>query len=1151
MGSEALLRLACERAFAVARVGYEADPSIDPPEAMRSFLYVGRLPRRAITVAQRALESDDVFRARVAADSTVEEVGEAGHLWLHRPEGWSESFERLKKDAESSEVKQAVGASGAVARRQTPTIPPPPGFEPSDFSENGNTTNGDGEATPNGDAENIEDDMGDVNAIEHELSSLRGLVDRLASERKGVTVSGDDDTTDVSMQLSPNKGEAQVESGAVNKLRSDLEQAFKDRDEARRKHSDSLTHQLELEKQLSKFRNDQSEIDAAKAESDGRVVEARKELARVTANREEAERQREATIEQMTGLNGEINRLKGELKTAAVARSQFEAQISDLRAKAKGSQAEIEQAATRAQRLVATNEGLSRRIVEGEQEIERLRVELDGFADLARRADTLQAETEDLSEQLKNVKAEKYELQELLEARKNEMATLNGATNDLRTDRDQLADQVASLQNSLGEALTDLGEVRIGRDSDREKTQAFRSESDDLKVELARLQEIDSKQSAKLDELLGEQSAHESQKQRNEELEERVASLDAQLNKLRGDLTQAASERDEAIQKISERAGEFESLQNQTQTFRTESETSNAALKRVESSLEEIRVERETLATQLSAAEQQTKTAEDQASKSQQQLEEALSNLGAIQLEISNRQSEIESVKSSLAEESSRAKEYKVRADTRKQALDDYEAKSKIAADEITALTAALAQQKEETKTLDASARGAKKDVEEMRSELEAVRNELKAATSDAASARSDLNAAKDEHAADADVEESDDNIGSPALLKKTSSTQADDSSATVLSAEREEASADVSTDDQDIDIDSSDDDLQLGETTEKTPTGLADNAADASGEKKTSSEISDGSGVASLIRSVPDGDDSSETTDSVAAVPDTSSRRPPSMLEDEEAPAPNGGSGDDDLDSLSNIISEKVTSFNSDSSEDKDASETERDDVTFFGDRTASVGSSDEPDIGRPPSVFSTGEVSAIDDDEDSDDTFQPPADIPISAVSPLKSPADDSESTSLATSGRRAVEIPDDVASSGGVELARFVVESPEIVLLVDGDGVAKMGWSSRSVAEQREALVSWLADLTASTGASSDVVFDGRTGDDGSLPSSRVVSIRLSTPPTEPVAALDELVDAYPPQFPIAVVTDNTTLQDSAKERGAVALSNAQLLDLFTPE
>jgi hypothetical protein len=149
--------------------------------------------------------------------------------------------------------------------------------------------------------------------------------------------------------------------------------------------------------------------------------------------------------------------------------------------------------------------------------------------------------------------------------------------------------------------------------------------------------------------------------------------------------------------------------------------------------------------------------------------------------------------------------------------------------------------------------------------------------------------------------------------------------------------------------------------------------------------------------------------------------------------------------------------------------------------------------------------------------------------------------------TYGRRQIEIPPDIADDE-IAVAQYVVSSPDIVLLVDGDSVAQMGWPSLPVAQQRDALVTYLADLSASSGAAPDVVFDGRMGDDDSLPRSQAVRIRLSTPPTEPAAALDELVSAYPEQWPIALVTDDPVLAASAQARGATVLNNGQLLDLF---
>ena len=51
MGPEALLRKACELSYVIARDGVEADPPIEPPRPMRSFLYVADLPDRGLEVA--------------------------------------------------------------------------------------------------------------------------------------------------------------------------------------------------------------------------------------------------------------------------------------------------------------------------------------------------------------------------------------------------------------------------------------------------------------------------------------------------------------------------------------------------------------------------------------------------------------------------------------------------------------------------------------------------------------------------------------------------------------------------------------------------------------------------------------------------------------------------------------------------------------------------------------------------------------------------------------------------------------------------------------------------------------------------------------------------------------------------------------------
>ncbi len=146
-----------------------------------------------------------------------------------------------------------------------------------------------------------------------------------------------------------------------------------------------------------------------------------------------------------------------------------------------------------------------------------------------------------------------------------------------------------------------------------------------------------------------------------------------------------------------------------------------------------------------------------------------------------------------------------------------------------------------------------------------------------------------------------------------------------------------------------------------------------------------------------------------------------------------------------------------------------------------------------------------------------------------------------------RVRIEVP---AEFDGNSLAtiRFVVESDDVVVLVDGDAVAEMGWPDTTVAVRREALVKYLGDLAADTGAAQDTVFSGSLSDGDELPVSRAVRVRITAEGVEPTAALAELVDSYPKEWPVAVVSDDPTLGQFAHSQGATVLTNGQLLDLL---
>ena len=84
------MRPAIEAAFFVARTGADATPPVAPPAALRPFLSFRRLSNRAIERAVRVLDEDEQFRHRVRDAVDVDDVGEAGWLFLERPPDWEQ-----------------------------------------------------------------------------------------------------------------------------------------------------------------------------------------------------------------------------------------------------------------------------------------------------------------------------------------------------------------------------------------------------------------------------------------------------------------------------------------------------------------------------------------------------------------------------------------------------------------------------------------------------------------------------------------------------------------------------------------------------------------------------------------------------------------------------------------------------------------------------------------------------------------------------------------------------------------------------------------------------------------------------------------------------------------------------------------------------
>ena len=116
--SDELLIGALERAVVTARRDASTVDAPAPPAKLRPVLRFAKLPSRALQTVRAVLDSDDEFRARVAAGATENDLGRASWLFLERPEGWDEEFELLSAAAvEESEDERASRREGVAERR--------------------------------------------------------------------------------------------------------------------------------------------------------------------------------------------------------------------------------------------------------------------------------------------------------------------------------------------------------------------------------------------------------------------------------------------------------------------------------------------------------------------------------------------------------------------------------------------------------------------------------------------------------------------------------------------------------------------------------------------------------------------------------------------------------------------------------------------------------------------------------------------------------------------------------------------------------------------------------------------------------------------------------------------------------------------------
>lgn len=132
--------------------------------------------------------------------------------------------------------------------------------------------------------------------------------------------------------------------------------------------------------------------------------------------------------------------------------------------------------------------------------------------------------------------------------------------------------------------------------------------------------------------------------------------------------------------------------------------------------------------------------------------------------------------------------------------------------------------------------------------------------------------------------------------------------------------------------------------------------------------------------------------------------------------------------------------------------------------------------------------------------------------------------------------------------VQKAQYLVSVPDVVLILSGDPLARVGWPSMEPAERRGALVYNVAKLCSGKSASAQIVFDGNIS--GICPPSLYdhgVEVRLSNQPVSSDQAVHELVQTYPKKKPLVLVTNNAALRSVSAGR-ANCVDSEYFLDLF---
>ena len=192
-------------------------------------------------------------------------------------------------------------------------------------------------------------------------------------------------------------------------------------------------------------------------------------------------------------------------------------------------------------------------------------------------------------------------------------------------------------------------------------------------------------------------------------------------------------------------------------------------------------------------------------------------------------------------------------------------------------------------------------------------------------------------------------------------------------------------------------------------------------------------------------------------------------------------------------------------------------------------------PDSAGKPAAAASDDAAATDNAAASDDAVGRPAD-----AGARRSPG--------ASPRRRPVRVGRGLRE-GTTAATHALLETPGLVMWVDGYNVTMALWGDLALPAQREALVRSLSGVATACGTHIRVVFDGDTGGAPAV----TAPLRVRVTFTEAgVEADDDIIDevaATDPSIPVAVMSADRRVRDGVSACGANLLSPNDLRDLLS--